>query len=229
MRGGRMARVFSLGGLLLVCGVAVLAKDKLQIITFGPIQWRRGATTEVTIQGKGLETIQALELTPPDGVTLGEPKPAEAGKKKEQRWTSRVQVDAAAAPGSRTLVVVTPAGRSGPSTVFIPSHVPELSELRGELAMSSPLTVGFSVVVHDEEADLAEMPYTIAQVICKNGGRSMEGDGIVTQRRDAKTVVVRYAVMSNSRVSGGGCVLQVRVVDKKGNSSEWATTPVTFP
>ena len=228
MRGGRMAVVLSMGVLLLMSGVGLLAKDKLQITQWGPGQWRRGATTEVTIQGKGLETIQALELTPPDGVTLEEPKAAEASKKKEQRWKISVQVDAEAAAGKRTLVVVTPTGRSGPLAVVIPSHLPELSELQVQLAMASPLTVGFTVTVHDEEGDLAEMPYTIGQVICKNGGRSMEGGGIVTQRRDDKTVVVGYAVQSDSRVSRGACVLQVRVEDKNGNSSDWATTPVTF-
>ncbi len=216
-------------GVVLLAAHPGAAGEKLELTSCEPSQWRRGVATEFVLEGKGLASIQALELAPPEGVTLGEPVPAPSSQKKLRRWTVRAQVDGEAATGKRSLVVVTPLGRSPSLSIIIPSHLPELSDLQVGLLRAAPLAVGFTVVVRDSQSDLAEMPRTTGQVICKNEGRSMTGGGIVTERRPDGAVVVGYGVMSDARVTSGACILRVRVADEPGNSSDWAAIPVTFP
>lgn len=214
---------------LVMLGAPARAKDPIQITFFSPNQLIRGKATTVEVQGKGLEQVTAVEVTPPEGIAVEPPAAAESSKKKEYRWKLSLTVAPEAAPGKRTLVLVTPGGRSGPLNVTVPDHVPEISNIRIELVKRSPVIVGFTVDVQDAQGDLADMPMTYCQLVCKTASSVVYGGGVVTQRWGDTSVQVGYAYQDyQARVSEGACVLAVRVADKNGNSSEWLTAPVKF-
>jgi hypothetical protein len=63
----------------------------------------RGRSTTIVVKGSKVETLKTLQVSPPDGVRLGEITPAKDGS---QAVTVVVTVDATAKPGERELTLV---------------------------------------------------------------------------------------------------------------------------
>src|SRR5215213_8089424 len=117
---------------LAVCAADARAQQAPAIEIALPNQLVRGQSNVVHIAIPSRETFAGAEVSPPAGVTVT----AVANNKKPELsqnvawWDVTINVARDAAPGPRTLVLLTSTGRSTPATVVIPAHVPAISDLR---------------------------------------------------------------------------------------------------
>lgn len=205
------------------------AKEQLGIARFFPQRLIRGRAHTVEIQGTGLQVLQAIEISPPDGISVALPAQPSSNRKSMQRWSVVLTVDAAAAPGSRTVILVTPAGRTTPVTITIPDHQPVIADLKVELVQRSPLIVAFTVAVSDEKGDLGETPQTFSQLACKNGATDSVANGVITQRSSDTSLTLSSAYLDyQAKATAGDCRLMVSALDTEGNQSNWLEATVTF-
>ena len=121
-------------------------------------QLKRGQTQEVRIHGRGL-AITAVEVTPAEGISVGElkardPLPEDGifGPAGVKVWIVPLIIDSSATPGERTLIAVTPKGRSSGMTIRIVTHVPKIAQL--EIISATPTGTEFKLLASDEEGDL---------------------------------------------------------------------------
>ena len=219
----------ALGIALVSSGQAAPAKSgKVSIETVEPAQLTRGAVTAVVVQGIGLEKIDAVEVTPSDGITVAEITPAVSPKRKQQRWTIRLQVAPEAALGDRSMVIATPLGRSSPVKLFIPSHVPRVSSAQLMITKGSPVVLAFTVDVSDEAGDLGDDPSLETHLIGANTAYAYTCNGVITEKSGGQNYVVAGAIQDSSRTATGKLMLQIRVKDRNGFTSDWLSVPVTF-
>jgi len=208
------------------------AQQQVRIESVFPAQVPRGQSTVLHVAFPGRDLIvQAAEISPASGVTMSGVKRA-ADSQGVAWWEVTVEVAKDAAPGPRSLVLVMPMGRTLPTTVTVPTHVPSISDLRIVSAQSNQPTVELQFAAADESADLGDLPYVWFTIGC--GGDPALGvvKGKVTAR-ETRNVVVR-ATVPNPRTPGGGtsatgrCDLQVRATDSIGSESNTLKTTVDF-
>lgn len=174
-----------LRGCLLAAAVAILAlvalatapEDQKAPFDFTKSQEQvvQGQSTKVVAYGEQL-AIQSLEVTPPDGITIQEiaeqqpePKDARQNKPGVRVWSFVVTADKTAMPGERSVVAVTPQGRSYPRAVLVVTHVPVISDaLVTATDPSGVVSVRFAV--HDAAGDVSPkaLPYVTAFLDCAN-------------------------------------------------------------
>lgn len=208
---------------------APAATEPVGITRFFPQRLTRGTAHTIEIQGFGLQALQAVEISPPEGITVAIPAAPSLDRKKVQRWSVVLTIDAAAAPGQRTVSLVSPLGRSAPVTITIPDHQPVIADLRVEKVQRAPLIVAFTVAVRDEKGDLGETPRTFARLFCKHGTTESSANGVITQRRSDTDLTVASAYLDyEARATPGQCRLAVTAFDADGNQSNWLEATVTF-
>ncbi|PYR70988.1 MAG: hypothetical protein DMF88_01155 [Acidobacteria bacterium] len=138
-----------------------------------PNQLVRGQTTLVHIAIPSREMFTGAEVTPAAGVRVT----GVANFKRSELsqnvawWDVTLEVAADAAPGPRTLVLLTANGRSTPAPLVIPAHVPRIADLR--VAQASPQTIDVQFSATDDSNDLGEQPYVWFTVTC--GGEPTVG------------------------------------------------------
>ena len=169
-----------------------------------PNQLVRGQTTLVHIAIPSREMFTGAEVTPAAGVRV---TGVSNFKKPELSqnvawWDVTLDVAADAAPGPRTLVLLTATGRSTPAALVIPAHVPRIADLKVAQASAQTIDVQFSAT--DDSNDLGDQPYVWFSVTC--GGEPTVG-------------VVRGARMGNGvrasipRPGPAACDLDMRASD----------------
>ena len=143
-------------------------------------------------------------------------------------WEVTLDVAKDAAPGDRSLVLVMRMGRSAPTTISVPTHVPTISDLRIAPPKSNQPTVELRLVAADAAADLGNSPYVWFTAGC--GGEPIVG----VIRGTVSAGVVRAALPNLHKAAAGGaaaagkCDLQVRVTDSIGIESNTLKTTVEF-
>ena len=227
--------------LLIVIGVIFLAglgpgaqssEAQVAIESVIPAQVPRGQATVVNVAFPGRDLIvQAVEISPPTGVTVSGLKRA-VDSQGIAWWEVTVDVAKDAAPGDRSLVLVMPMGRTLPATITVPAHVPSISDLKILAAQSNQPTVEMQFAAGDESGDLGDAPYVWFTAGC--GGESIVGvvRGKVTARDTHNGVV--HAAVPNPRTSGHGppgtapCDIRVRATDSGGIESNTLKTTIDF-
>jgi hypothetical protein len=202
---------------------------QVRIETVFPAQVPRGQSTVLNVAFPGRDLIvQAAEISPSAGVTVSGIKRA-AESQGIAWWELTVDVARDAAPGNRSLVLVMPMGRTAPITVTIPSHVPNISDLRVVSAQANQPTLELQFAAADASADLGDLPYVWFTTGC--GGATEPLVGAVRGRVSAG--IIRVAVPNPHTPAGrtpaaGKCDLQVRATDSGGIESNTLKTTVDF-
>ena len=182
-----------------------------------PNQLVRGQTSVIHVAVPSREVFQGAEISPAAGVTVASVTNA---KKAEQSqnvawWDVTVTVARDAAPGSRSLVLVTPAGRSTPTSLVIPDHVPTISDVRVVSATPSAVDVQFASA--DEKSDLGDLPYVWFTIAC--GGEPTVG--VVKGKATGGTVRASIA-----RPAAMPCDLELRASDAQKIDSNTLKTRI---
>jgi hypothetical protein len=230
--------LFVIGGICLVClGPAALMSRAQQqqqqqppaIDSYFPKQLGRGQTTVVTAAVGGRQVPQSAEISPAAGVTVTGIKRGGAGQGALGWWEVTVEVANDAAPGNRTLTLVTPAGRSNPLPITITSHGPTISALSVVSSQTNQPTVDLQLTAADTANDLGETPNVLFALSC---GSEPE-QGVV--RGKLTGGVIRASIPNPRTQKGPGaptagprCDLQVRVIDAAGTESNALKTTVEF-
>ena len=177
----------------------------------------RGQTNVLHLAIPGREVFQGAEVSPAAGVTVSSVTNVKRPELSQNVawWDVTIDVAKDAAPGSRSLVLLTPMGRTAPTTVVIPNHVPVISQLKVASAQSM-LDVDFAAA--DDSGDLGELPYVWFTIRCGGGEPTV---GVV--RGKAAAGVVRASI---PRPAAGACDLQLRASDAQKIDSNTLTTRV---
>ena len=209
--------------------VSVLAQGaqppQIRIETVYPRHVARGHTTVINVAVPSRDLVQAAEILPPaGGVTVAGLKGA--GSETEQAigwWEVTLNVATDASPGDRSLVLVMRMGRTAPTTISVPTHVPTISDLRIMPPQTNqPTELRLAAV--DAAGDLGESPYVWFSVGCDREPL------VVGAVRGTVTADVIRAVLpdlrnaNGGRTSAGSCELQVRVTDSTGIDSNTLKT-----
>ena len=213
-------------GLPRVTSTAAAAPEKApEIEAFYPSQVQRGETTEITVRGKHFDTIQSVEITPPEGISVREIKEKQKGK----AWTVVLVAGPDAEPGERSVVLVTPQGRPGAQTIRIPDHVPQITEITVLSTKRSGGAVEFEANVLDKARDLGPNPYLIVTLLC-GGPVYLSGTRAdkVTEKDSTNSLV--HASVSGYGISmpKRSCEIEVGIQDQKRNNSKDRRAPVEF-
>ena len=117
-------------------------------------------------------------------------------------------------------------GRTAPTTISIPTHVPAISDLRIVPPQPNQPTFELQVTAADAAGDLGESPYVWFSAGC--GGEPLAG----AVRGKVSGGVVRAVLPNLRKMAGapaaGPCDLQVRVTDSTGIDSNTLKSTVEF-
>ena len=182
-----------------------------------PTQIVRGQTNVLHLAIPGRAVFQGAEVSPAAGVTVSAVTNAKKPELSQNVawWDVTIDVARDAAPGNRSLVLLTPTGRTAPVTVVIPSHVPVISQLKVASAQSM-LAVDFAAA--DDGGDLGDLPYVWFTIRCGGGEPTV---GVVKGKRTGGNVHA-----SIPRPAAGACDLQLRASDAQKIDSNTLTTRV---
>jgi hypothetical protein len=219
---------FSLLSVVSVLGQGA-QRPQVRIETVYPRHVARGQTTVINVAVPSREAVQAAEISPSAGVTVSGIKGS--GSETEQAigwWEISLDVAKDAAPGDRSLVLVMPMGRSAPTTISVPTHLPSISDLKIVPPPANQPTFELLLAVADAAGDLGDTPYVWFTAGCG-------GEPIVGAVRGKVSAGVVRAVLPNLRGAAGGgtpaagkCDLQVRVTDSTGIDSNTLKSTVEF-
>lgn len=196
-----------------------------EIEAFSPTQVQRGETTEITVRGKRFDTIQSVEITPPEGISVREIKE----KRKGKEWTLILVAGPDAQPGERSVVFVTPQGRPAAQTIRIPNHVPRITEIRVLSTKRTGGAIEFEADVFDEAGDLGPDPHLTVVLLCGgpvylSGTRADKVTG-----KDASTTLVHVSVSGYGiSMPKRSCEIEVGIQDQNRNLSQHFRAPVDF-
>jgi hypothetical protein len=217
----------------LLSAVAVLGqgaqRPQVRVETVYPRHVARGQTTVINVAIPSRDAVQAAEISPSAGVTVSGIKGS--GSETEQAigwWEITLDVAKDAAPGDRSLVLVMRMGRTAPTTISVPTHVPTIADLRIAPPQSNQPTVELLLAAADAAGDLGDSPYVWFTAGC--GGEPLVG----AVRGKVSAGVVRAALPNLRKAAGGGipaagtCDLQVRITDSTGIDSNTLKTTVEF-
>jgi hypothetical protein len=227
-------RACTVGGLAfsLLAAAAASGQDaapQIRIETVYPRYAARGRTTVINVALPSRDAVQAAEIAPATGVTVSAINGR--GSETEQAvgwWEITLDIGSDAAPGDRSLVLVTPMGRTAPATISIPTHIPSIADLRIVSAQTNQPAVDVTLTAADAAGDLGDAPYVWFTAGC--GGEPLVG----AVRGHASAGVVRAAFPHLRDAAGRGtaavaaCDLRVRVTDSTGIDSNTLTTTVEF-
>ena len=150
------------------------------------------------------EMFQGAEISPAAGVTIASVANSKRSELSQNVawWDVTVTVARDAAPGSRSLVLVTAAGRSTPTGLMIPDHVPAISDVRVVSATPSAVDVQFAAA--DEKGRPRRSPGT-------SGSRSR----VAESRRSASSREAdrRHRAGIDSTSAAAPCDLELRASD----------------
>jgi hypothetical protein len=196
-------------------------ENGIRVTLFTPDQAVLGESTEVTVSIDPKVTIQSVEITPPEGVSVSTIKALErtSGDKemKIKRWSLEFLVDKQAQPGKRVVVLLTSHGRSEAKTLDIPPHVPQVSDFKLISVESRPVKVQFMVSVFDEAGDFD--PNNSVSYSMQCGGSLLIGvlHAEKVDKKDAKNSVLHITISdSSTNANSSICDFVFTVKDANG-------------
>ena len=204
-------------------------QPQVSIETVYPRHVARGQATVINVAVPSRDGVQAAEISPSTGVTVTGLK----GNSSETEqaigwWEITLDVAKDAAPGDRSLVLVMRMGRTAPTTISIPTHLPTISDLRIVPPQSNHPTFELLFSAADAAGDLGESPYVWFMAGC--GGEPIAG----AVRGKVNGGVVRAVLPHLRQVAGAGtaaagkCDLQVRITDSTGIDSNTLKSTIEF-
>jgi len=182
-----------------------------------PKQIVRGQTTVVHVAVPSREIFQGAEVSPAAGVTVAGVSNLKKSELSQNVawWDVSINVARDAAPGPRSLVLLTATGRTTAATLVIPTHVPAIADLK--VASATPQRVDVQFGASDESRDLGDLPYVWFTIAC--GGEPTVG--AVRGKTMGATVSA-----SIPRPAAAACDLEVRASDTQKNDSNTLKTRV---
>lgn len=211
---------------VLVALALLFAAEPAKIDLFLPSQLPRGEATDVRIRVDQKAIVQGAEVTPPDGVAVSGIKALDQkGHQGMKRWALTFTVAGDAAPGKRSVVILTSKGATAPQEIDVPAHVPRLSDFTVTKTARDPLTLEFTVRVTDPEKDFgpgADMHYMLG---C--GGSFIASMGTVqdvVSQGDGVSLVTISASQAGQRVlQPVVCDFDLELSDAKKNTGRLKT------
>ena len=222
-----MQRVCALVGVLfsLLSVVSVFAQSARQISveTFYPRHAGAGRTTVINVAVPRGNEVQSAEISPPSGVTVaGVTGNAGATDQAIGWWEIALDVAKDATPGDRSLVLVLPNGRTTPVTISVPTHIPDISDLR--ITPSNQRGLELQLAAADAAGDLGESPYVWFSADC--GGEPIVG--ALPSKVNARIVRAFFpdlrAAAPDNAPANARCELRVRLTDRNGIESNTLKT-----
>jgi hypothetical protein len=203
--------------------------QQLRIENVYPRQLPPGETAVINVVIATRDDIQSVEISPSHGVTVSAITRGETFQG-ALTWSS-ITIDVAkdAMPGERSLVVQLPAGRTAPTALTVPSHVPRIANLRVVAVRPNPQALHLEMAATDPSADLGDAPHVWFMMAC--GDMPLPGvvRGTVMRRADSGSLVNAVLPVPPSRTStpaASKCDLQLRVADAPGHESNTLRTTV---
>jgi hypothetical protein len=209
-------QVFLLAGLafLLFLGTSLAQskKKEFSLQYLFPQQVARGRETEIQVVGQGdeLASIESVQITPPDGVSVKEIKEAQAmddeKARSKKRWSIVLAVEKEAQLGKRTLAVVTPTGQSKTKNIELVPHAPRISDLKIISAKQSGAALEFSFTLVDEAGDTGSKPRVVVNLGndtgFMGGGVKILANVKKVEVKDPSTMVVTAQIGGDWRSTG---------------------------
>ncbi len=232
--GSRPLMVFGLTFLACLLGpgapVSEAQQQPIRIESVFPRQLPRGRSTVISVAVPSRDVLQAADILPATDVTVSGIRPGGSGQGALTWWDVTITVANGAAPGSRSLVLVLPTGRTNGLTLTIPNHVPSISGLSIVSAQSNQPTVDLQFTAADQSSDLGDSPYVWFTLDCGAGALEtgvvrgkVSGNGLVRA-----SLPKRASAGRGTASAAGKCDLQVRASDANGIDSNTLQTTVEF-
>jgi hypothetical protein len=178
-----------------------------------PDQLVRGQTTVVHVAIPSHDTFSGAQVAPAAGMTVtrvDNRKPAELSQNVAW-WDVTIVVARDAAPGMRSLVLLTANGASTPAAVFVPGHVPAIAGMKASpFAPTQSPAIDVEFTAADEMNDMGDKPYVWFTVTC--GGAPTVG--VVRGTRAGS--LIRASI---PRPSANPCDVELRASDAQKNDS----------
>jgi hypothetical protein len=203
------------------------AAAEITLERFWPSQLPRGESTVIRVAAKDLDGIEAVEINPSPGVkllTTRETDPAQGLK----WWEITLSVDAEAETGERTLVIVTPRGRTAPKKILIPSHLPTISNLSIVSTKPDRATIEVSLAAYDELNDLGKPVEVVWTLSCGSQWASGFANGTASGKGSHKSVVTATLQQNPGTSAYGACDFEVHIQDSLGIESNRLKATVEF-
>ena len=200
------------------------AQQQPRIENAYPRQLPIGQTTVVNAVLATQNQVQAAEVSPSQGVTVSNISRGESFQGALTWWSITIDVGKDAAPGERTLVLQLPAGRTLPTTLTIPSHVPRIADLRIREVRSNPAAVDVEVAATDDSADLGAAPHVWFMMAC--GDMPLPGVVRGTVAQGAVRATIPRPPQPAGTAATAKCDLRLRVADSRGGESNTLSTTV---
>lgn len=179
--------------------------------------------------------VQAIEVTPSEGISVleikeGSPDP-NYGKERDLKpdvkvWIIKVSVDKTAQPGERSIVLVTPQGRSESKAIIVATHVPKISNFKVLSAQQSDSRIEIALSVDDEAKDFVEGSSISCQLYCGNSGLFIST--FFTRNVPLKDGVLQLSLSQPGSYTRGICDVVVSVQDKNHYESNSLMAKVEF-
>ena len=203
------------------------AQQQLRIENAYPRQLPIGQTTVVNAVLANPNDVQAAEVSPSQGVTVSGIARGDSFQGALTWWSITIDVARDAAPGERTLVLQLPAGRTIPTSLTVPSHVPRIADLRVRDGRSNPAAYDVEVVATDDSGDLGTAPHVWFMVAC--GDMPLPGVVRGTVAQGVVRATIPHAPLAAGTSGPAKCDLQLRVADSGSNESNTLRTTVDRP
>ncbi|MGH9257610.1 MAG: hypothetical protein ACRD3C_23880 [Vicinamibacterales bacterium] len=208
-------------------GVLPSQAQQLRIENVYPRQLPIGQTTVIHAVVATRDDVQGADISPSQGVTIARVARGETFQGALTWFSLTIEVASNAAAGDRALVLQLPAGRTMPTTLTIPPHVPRIADLRILGVRSAPPAIDLEVTATDASADLGAAPHVWFMVAC--GDMPLPGvvRGTVTRQGESGGLIhasVPRPALGRGTPTSAKCELQVRVADAAGFESSTLTT-----
>lgn len=208
----------------LCLGAELAQAQQLKIENVYPRQLPLGQTTLVNVVIATRDDIQSAEISPSQGVTVSSVTRGETFQGALTWFSIAIEVTGDAKPGERALVVQLPAGRTLPTALMIPSHVPRIADLRLLGMRPNPPALHLEVTATDASGDLGPAPHVWFMVAC--GDMPLPGVVRGTVSGGRVQAVLPYLTTGSGTASAAKCDLQVRVADAHGADSNTLKTTI---
>jgi hypothetical protein len=198
--------------------------------SYYPSQLIPGQTTVLHLATDARTMVQSIEIAPSTGIMVTGMNSRNLNQGSIW-WEFTLTVAQDAAPGSRTLVAVLPAGRTAPVALLIPNHVPGISNIRILSAQANQPAVDLQFSAADQGGAFDPSPYVWFLLAC---GPGQPEAGVVRGKVDNGVLKVSIPNPRTLRghagapAAGNHCDLQVRATDSTGTDSNTATTTFDF-
>ncbi len=207
----------------------------IEIDTFYPTQNVCGKSKEIEIVGKGFSAISSIEIAPAEHIQVKEIKEVELSEWQKSQdmkaWTIVVFAEKDAQPGERSVVLVTPEGRSQPETLTIVPYVPEITDVKILSTESYNCEVEMVLSIFYEGKKLDSDFQVQTRINCGGYATFTTGrspDNVSKKGEKEYAIHAKFTTGQPNSSCSGPCVLTLWVKDKNDYRSDAFDAGVEF-